>query len=178
MKYLNGIAIFGVGVVGGFVSCGIMVVKSVLKSDSLRAGLSHAISVKVENWIYGDTTYQQRPKITYRDYYNTKRRSYQYYPQSSSKERDTDICIKDEIVFNTREDAETVVDAMKEIIEQYGYVSVADLYDLAGLTSTYKDHQYGWTDISDISVFSHIIKGRDEYLICLPKVIERRKTSE
>ena len=37
----------------------------------------------------------------------------------------------DDILFDTRGDAEAVLDAMNDIISQYGTVSVSDFYDLA-----------------------------------------------
>lgn len=54
----------------------------------------------------------------------------------------------DEIVFESRGDAEAVLTAMQDAIDQYGTVSVADLYDLAEVSTTnYAANRYGWTDI-------------------------------
>jgi hypothetical protein len=46
-------------------------------------------------------------------------------------------------------------------------VSVADLYDLVGVTGNYTDNKYGWTDIRSASV----IRVRDGYMLKLPKAL-------
>lgn len=51
------------------------------------------------------------------------------------------------VVVNSRADAEAVIEQMDGIIETYGMVRVADLYDLVGMTSNYTDNNYGWTNI-------------------------------
>ena len=59
---------------------------------------------------------------------------------------------------------------MKEIANQYGQVTVSDLYDLAGLSDNYNDTQYGWTDISTIDVVTDIIENSSGYILQLPIV--------
>jgi hypothetical protein len=51
------------------------------------------------------------------------------------------------VVVNSRQDAEAVIEQMDGIMETYGMVSVADLYDLVGMTGNYTDNNYGWTNI-------------------------------
>ena len=46
-------------------------------------------------------------------------------------------------------------------------VSVADFYDLVGVSGNYTDNKYGWTDIRNASV----IHVRDGYMIKLPKAL-------
>lgn len=58
----------------------------------------------------------------------------------------------DGILFETRENGETVIDGLKETMDTYGTVSVADLYDLCGLVCNYKDNKYGWTDVSSAKI--------------------------
>lgn len=53
-----------------------------------------------------------------------------------------------EIVLESRSDAEEVIEAMVLRIDRYRYVSVADLYDLVGTTSAYTDRSWGWTDLT------------------------------
>ena len=55
------------------------------------------------------------------------------------------------VTFNTRRDAEEVYTALRDIITDYGYVSVGDIYDLIGeYEGSYTDHKYGWTEMGDI----------------------------
>ena len=59
----------------------------------------------------------------------------------------------DDIEFDTREDAEEVLDRMDELIEQYGIVTVGDLFDLAGVTGNgYTDQNYGWTSVASATI--------------------------
>ena len=49
--------------------------------------------------------------------------------------------------------AKTVLDAMRGHIAQYEFVTVGDLYDLAGLPNSPTDYNYGWTDVSSAIVY-------------------------
>lgn len=51
------------------------------------------------------------------------------------------------VVVNSRADAEAVIEQMDGIMDTYGMVSVADLYDLVGMTANFTDNNYGWTNI-------------------------------
>jgi hypothetical protein len=73
-----------------------------------------------------------------------------------------------EIVLESRGEAEQVIDQLIEIISQYQAASVADLYALVGVTSAYTDGKYGWTDLRGAGV-SHVRGGL--YLLNLPKPI-------
>ncbi len=56
------------------------------------------------------------------------------------------------IAYESKEKAEEVIDKMAECIEQYGHVTIAELYKLSdkGSNIEYMDYKYGWTDISKI----------------------------
>ena len=47
----------------------------------------------------------------------------------------------------------------------YGVVSVADMYDLCGMTCNYTDNKYGWKSLAR----ADISRVRDGYMIKLPK---------
>ena len=72
----------------------------------------------------------------------------------------------DDIILETRGEAEDVLARMDELIELYGMVSVADLYDLVGITGNYTDNKYGWTNIRN----AEPVHVRDGYMLRLPKV--------
>ena len=74
----------------------------------------------------------------------------------------------DDIIVNSRADAEAVIEQMDGIIDTYGMVSVADLYDLVGMTSNYTDNNYGWTNIRN----AEPVRMRDGgWMIKMPKAI-------
>lgn len=73
----------------------------------------------------------------------------------------------DDIILDSRSEAEEVLTRMEELIDQYGMVSVADLYDLVGITGNYTDNKYGWTNIRS----AEPIRVRDGYMLRLPKAL-------
>ena len=70
----------------------------------------------------------------------------------------------DDIILGSRVDAERVVASLADDCEEYGMVSVADLYYRVGHQSSYTDNKYGWTDISGYS----ITRVREGFLLRLP----------
>lgn len=73
----------------------------------------------------------------------------------------------DDIIFETRNEAELVLDGMVEILNsEYKQVTVADFYDLAGRTTTFTDNKYGWTDLRGARVVGSASRG---YYIDLPR---------
>lgn len=57
------------------------------------------------------------------------------------------------IVFAMHSDARKTLSAMQEIVDNYGYVTIADLYDLAGLRcKSYLYSRMGWKDLSDAKI--------------------------
>lgn len=71
-----------------------------------------------------------------------------------------------EPIFATRRDAEEILNCMGDLIDEYGFVTVDDLYDLVGVSGNYTDNKYGWTNISN----AEIVQVRDGYMIELPKI--------
>lgn len=74
----------------------------------------------------------------------------------------------EDVVFESRADAEMVLDGMIEILKDYNQVSVADLYDLAGKSTDFTDNKYGWVDLRDARVIGSPSRG---YIIDLPKCV-------
>lgn len=72
-----------------------------------------------------------------------------------------------DIILETRSEAEEVLTRMDEAIDTYGVVSVADLYDLVGISGNYTDNKYGWTNIKN----AEPIRVRDGYMLKLPKAL-------
>lgn len=53
----------------------------------------------------------------------------------------------DEIILQTRAEAEEVLDRMYDLLSRYDSVSVADLYELTGVESQHTDQKWGWVDL-------------------------------
>jgi len=78
--------------------------------------------------------------------------------------------IGDDLFFDSKLDAENVLQAMFDIVETYDTVSVAELYECAGSnTRNYTDTRYGWS-IKELTG-ADVIRTRDGYTIKLPKAI-------
>lgn len=85
-------------------------------------------------------------RVSYRDYYDDR-------SIRRDLSRTSTRYSYDDITFEYRQDAEEVLNRMDEIVEQYGVVTVADLFDLAGITGNgYTDQNYGWTSTRSASV--------------------------
>ncbi len=73
----------------------------------------------------------------------------------------------DEIILDQRVEAEEVIDKLFELVSRYETATVADLYDLVGLTATHTDHRWGWSDLHG----SGVSRVRGGYLLDLPDPI-------
>ena len=71
------------------------------------------------------------------------------------------------VIFEYRTDAEDVLSRMTDLIKYYGRVSVADLYDLMGITSANDDCHRGWYEIKSAYI-QPVDKG---YNISLPEPV-------
>jgi hypothetical protein len=71
----------------------------------------------------------------------------------------------DEVVLESRAEAEEVINRLFEIVSRYESATVADLYELVGLSSVHTDHKWGWTNLRGAGVST----TRDGYLLDLPE---------
>lgn len=94
--------------------------------------------------------------------YNTRERE-DPRPRMSQQARATHSF--DEVVLDTRIDAENVLNKLEDLITRYDAASVSDLYNLINETSSHADEKWGWTDIRDAAVH----RTRGGYLLDLPK---------
>lgn len=150
-----------------FVSEDVSNVKSYILMDVLVPAVKKAISDIVTNGIdmllYGESRGAKKRAgdyVSYRNYSDPRR----------DDRRDSRVRSGfdyDDIIFNTRADAEAVREQMDDMIDRYGVVTVADLYDMADLTAPYTSNRYGWTSIRT----ADIVRGRDGYVIKLPRAM-------
>ena len=76
----------------------------------------------------------------------------------------------DDVIVESRGEAEEIIDSMFELMDTYdGVASVADLYDLAAMDTKHTDNNWGWDDLSGVSIKR---LARNEYLIKMPKPIQ------
>ena len=108
---------------------------------------------------------QTKPSYTsYGSYYNTARDREPKHSREISRVGRARHDF-DEIVLETRGEAEAVLVHLIDLTIDYGMASVADLYDLVGINSSFTDNKYGWTDLRQASVS----RVRNGYLLNLPR---------
>ena len=150
-----------------FLSEDVSNVKSYIFSEVLLPAAKKLVSDIVTNGtnmlLYGEIKNKtgNSSKVSYSRYYDDRSRDY----RSPVVRNNFDY---DEIIFETRGDAEAVLDAMYDILNQYKVVSVAELYDLASITThNYTCNNYGWIDLRGSSV----VRVRDGYILKLPRAL-------
>ena len=96
---------------------------------------------------------------------NLTRINYNTAPNKKRTKIDT------EIVFEHRNDALVALSNLKDIFDLYYVVSVADLYDQAGIKCDYTYGRFGWKD-HDAIHNAKVVKVKGGYMIDLPEPVK------
>ena len=152
------------GILASFINDDLQDIKKYIVEDVLIPTIKKTITDVVKNSIdmffYGEVSRSNRSnssRISYSSYYDRERE-----PRS----RRNSLLI-DDIVLESRAEAEEVLDRLDEMIEEFGMASVLNLYDLIGVTAPFTADKYGWTDIRNATA----VRVRDGYLLKLPRVM-------
>ena len=154
-----------------FIAEDITSVKDYIVNDVLIPAAKKAISDIITNGIdmilYGEAKGRDRrrdggSRVSYTKYYERDRD--RDYDRTRTRRSVYDY---DDIILDTRGEAEDVLNRMDDLIDAYGMVSVADLYDLVGISGNYTDNKYGWTNLRN----AEVRRTRDGYLLKLPKAL-------
>lgn len=143
-------------------------IKSYILMDVLVPAIKKAVIDIVTDGIsmlfYGDTSHGNRRSSTSASYI-----SYNRYSDRDRRDDRTSYGRSrysyDDIILQSRGEAEEVLDRMSEMIDTYGIVSVADMYDLVGIATNYTDNKYGWTNLRN----AEPIRVSNGYMLKLPK---------
>lgn len=147
-------------------------VKSYIFMDVLVPAIKKAISDIVTDGIdmilYGGTGHSKKRSggnnatyVSYRSYSDRDRRD----DRRRDEGRRYSKYSFEDIILESRGDAEDVLDRLDELIDQYSMVRVSDLYDLVGITGEYTDNKYGWTSL--VSARVEPVRGGG-YMLKLP----------
>lgn len=105
---------------------------------------------------------------------NGIRSSYVSYDRFSDRRDDRNYGIArssgldyDNIILETKGDAEEVLMQLDGVIDQYGHATVLDLFDLVGKTAPHTANKYGWTNLRN----ARSERVRDGYLLKLPRAL-------
>lgn len=145
-------------------------VKSYIVTDVLIPAVKKLVTDIIKDGIdmilYGETRgSNKRPtadRVSYNKYYD--RRDEDRFVSSRSRSAYN----YDDITMDSRGEAEAVRAALDDIVDAYGHVRVADLYDLVGITGEYTDNDYGWFNVRNVE----IIRTRNgRYALKMPRAV-------
>lgn len=134
---------------------------------AVKKVISDIITTGINMWLYGDKDMPKNTssKVSYRSYYERDRHDRPRASTSYDRQNSLDY---DEILFDTRSDAELVLDSMYDVLDQYGSVSIADMFDLAGVPNdNYTFNRYGWRNLTGAQAY----RVRDGYILKLPRAV-------
>lgn len=140
--------------------------------------LAEAFTQGFERMIFGEPR-SPRGRSTTRSSTPTNYTSYNRYAARGNNpvgrsDRETRTIVRgnlqsrdiDEIVLATRIEAETVLERMYDLLDDYEIVSVSDMKSLVGLSSSHVDNKWGWTTLAGSNVRRDRHGG---YALDLPK---------
>lgn len=158
-----------------FISEDVTSVKSYLVSDvlipALKDTLFEAVTSGLSMLLGGDG---RSSSIRRNGSSTNSRDSYsQYYKKGGTNKSNVPNYAKsnytyDDIILDSRGEAEEVLDAMLDYVETYGMVSLGDLYEAVGQTPNFTDYKYGWTNLNSASIAGNRSSG---YWIKFPRVV-------
>ncbi len=135
---------------------------------AIKKAISDIVTDGIDIILYGESRGRNKrstaDRVSYRNYYDDRS------SRPRMNERQAIMAGSysyDDIILSNRGEAEDVLARMDELMDTYGLVRVADLYDLVGITGNYTDNKYGWTNIRN----ADIIRVRDGYMIKMPRAV-------
>lgn len=141
---------------------------------ALKETISDAVSGGIQMLLFGEKHPSTRGNVSrdrgtsyvsYSSYYNRDKPVRPREGRSTGDSRVRRSIETEEIILETRGEAESVLDSLMDIIDNYGEASVADLFELVGIPSEYTDNRYGWENLS----MARVDRIRGGYLLNLPK---------
>jgi hypothetical protein len=75
----------------------------------------------------------------------------------------------EEIILETRDEADAVMESLRELVKVYGYATVGDMLTLCDIESTFVDGQWGWTDREMVN--ARIVMTRGGFLLRMPGTV-------
>lgn len=155
--------------VGSFIMMDVLV-------PAMKDTVTSMVSEGIERLVYGDNARGGRRPVgsTHRSghvAYNrmsesslTRRRDPRDEERVSMSRRGRANHDFEEVVLDSRVEAEEVLSTLYEILNKYDQVAVADLYSMLGISGTYMDEKWGWEDLRG----AQVVRRRGFYLLDLP----------
>lgn len=139
-----------------------------------REMIVEALQQAVERRVYrGDDSphrYRGRPSVfgsnpNHTNYSRYSQQSPPPKPQMNNRSR----AMHDfnDLVIQSRGEAQSVIDELRRYIEKYGLTTVSDLYNLVGETPNAVDEKWGWTDLN----VANVRRTNQGFILELPRTI-------
>lgn len=124
----------------------------------IKKGITSIVDVLLYGEARSDTKKGSASRVSYSSYYENRDRDDR---SRGIAPKLTDV----NIIVDSRAEAESIISGLEQIIDVYGFASVADMCDLADLEHNFTDNKYGWTSVKT----AKIIPRRDGWEIEMPK---------
>lgn len=147
-----------------FLGADIEDIRRYIISDVIIPKAKSTILDTVQAVLYGKSyrpNTQNTSKVSYRSYYSDDIPKSNQSSQSEPNQKPD----YQNIVLETRSDAEDVLDSMDDMIGRFKKASVFDLMDLIGKDCDYTWDRYGWTSLKN----AEVIPSKNGYWLKLPK---------
>lgn len=134
---------------------------------AVRNMIVDATTKGIERFVYGDTSPRgrptnHRPRTTYQTPVSRGRTA--MLPDQPPRRVPVQQATSNDVILSSMDTANAVLETLREYLDKYEVVSVADLRAHVGLPSTYVDNNWGWYDLS----YAGILQTREGYLLDLP----------
>lgn len=138
--------------------------------------VADAVSQGIEKMLFGDARGGGRSRLNNTRTSATKYTSYNKFAVNPGHRREVENPKPmsrrarathdfDEIILASRAESQQVLEQMVTLVDEYDVATVADLYEMVGMTSSFTDNNWGWTSLRGSSVS----RVRDGWLLDLPQ---------
>lgn len=148
---------------------------------AIKKTIQEMVTSGIDVLLYGESRGQRRrnpsDSVSYRydrcydDDRDRRRRD--YYDRDYDKQpRRYQVYEYNDVGYYTRKEAEDVIRGMLDIVDQYDYVKVADMYELSKIKDyDFNANHYGWSKASDLQRVEAIRYSDGKWGLDLPKAI-------
>lgn len=148
---------------------------------ALKELIADSVNQGIERMIFGETRISRRNTrsssfgngnvVNYSRYSSNNRRERDDRtrpPNPSPRSRSSSSHAFDDIILDSRAEAEKILDKLADIVKRYEFASVRDLYEAVGETFHNVDEKWGWYDLRG----AYIRRVSNGYLLSLPETEE------
>ena len=141
---------------------------------TIKSTISDVVSNGIDTMLYGEggrrgsSVNRYKGNSSYVSYsrYSDARDPRDYNDRRDNRCDDRRGGIRTDYIVSTRQEADEIIDRLRELIEVYGMATVDDLKDLVGEPGDYTDRNWGWRNLRDAGC----IRVRDGFELQFPRL--------